>query len=435
MYTCSSCQYSSSTKLWKCPSCGEFWTFKKNKQLAEKQVKKISKHNISQWKILEKKDYRTNEQIYFSLENKEFQRVFGKWIKSGWMYLLGWAPGIGKSTLIVQILQEVLTHNSVSIGYFTGEEQESQVRQRWERLAGSWQNTSTANISLFHTTHLEDIISTTEQSGFWFIVIDSIQTIYSAQSDSAAGSANQVKYCSEKLSEYCKRNEITVFVIWHVTKWWEIAWPKYLEHIVDVVMYLEGDRFGQLRFLRSQKNRFGHTDDSGIFEMTLFWLQPVYDLKERILSSANTSIPGSVLTIGLDNGRPVLTNVEVLLNKTKFKFPTRNCIWVSSKRVDLVMAILERYLKIDLSIFDIFVNVPGEFAFMDSGMDLAIAAWILAQYRNQCRAKNTIFLAELWLWGQFVKSKLHEKRLREVPDGFDIIDPVNYKNIVKMKGL
>ncbi|NOZ43890.1 MAG: hypothetical protein GXP45_01875 [bacterium] len=160
-------------------------------------------------------------------------------------------------------------------------------------------------------------------------------------------------------------------------------------------MYLEGDRFGQLRFLRSQKNRFGHTDDSGIFEMTTTGLQAVYDLKERLLASVNTDIPGSILTIGLDNGRPVLSNVEVLLNKTKFKFPSRSVIGVSSKRVDLVIAILERYLKIDLSYFDVFVNVPGEFSFQDSGLDLAIGAGILAQYRNKSRDKNMIFLAEL----------------------------------------
>jgi DNA repair protein RadA/Sms len=143
-------------------------------------------------------------------------------------------------------------------------------------------------LQLYHSTHIEDILTTAEISQPDLIIIDSIQTVYSEHTDSSAGSPNQVKYCSEKLSEYGKQNNCTVIIIGHVTKGGEIAGPKYLEHIVDVVLYLEGDRFGQLRFLRSQKNRFGHTDDSGIFEMTLFGLQPVYDIKDRILQAAST---------------------------------------------------------------------------------------------------------------------------------------------------
>ena len=149
--------------------------------------------------------------------------------------------------------------------------------------------------------------------------------------------------------------------------------------------------------------------------MTLFGLQPVYDIKERILQSAS-NMPGSVLSIGLDNGRPVITQVEVLINKTKFKFPQRNCIGVDSKRVDLVIAILERYLNINLGFFDIFVNVPGEFDFRDSGIDLAIAAGIYSQYTNQKVPQHTIFLGELALSGKVVKSKLHDKRAKELPE-------------------
>ncbi len=232
--------------------------------------------------------------IYWKIENKELQRVFGKGIKKGGMYLLGGAPGIGKSTLILQILQDVMK-NELKIGYFTGEEQESQVFARWKRINTApkqdIENNVPINFPIFHATHLEDIISTIEQNKFDLVIIDSIQTIYASKIESASGSASQVKYCAEKLSEFGKQQDCCLFVIGHVTKDGEIAGPKYLEHIVDVVLYLEGDKYGQLRFLRSKKNRFGQTDDSGIFEMTLFGLQPVYDLKERILKSANTSIP------------------------------------------------------------------------------------------------------------------------------------------------
>jgi len=436
MFTCNYCQHSSSTKLWKCPNCNRFGTFEVDKKLSKPEKK--SKHIIWEGNILERKTMANSPSRFFSLQNKEFLRVFSNWIKAGGMYLLGGAPGIGKSTLIVQILQEILNHNEIRIWYFSGEEQENQILDRWERIKKNNKvfpsNVEAAGGSyIFHATHLEDILSTTKKNKFDFIVIDSIQTIYSAHTESAAGSPNQVKYCAEKLSEFCKQRGITIFIIGHVTKGGEIAGPKYLEHIVDVVLYLEGDKFGQLRFLRSQKNRFGHTDDSGIFEMTLFGLQPVYDLKERILKSANTQSPGSVLTIWLDNGRPVLTYVEVLLNSTKYKFPSRNCIGVSSKRVDLVIAILERYLKLDLAMFDVFVNVPNEFDFQDSGLDLAIAAGILSQYRNQKLGQDSVFIGELGLWGQVVRTKLHEKRLREIPDGFEKIDFKSMKNIVEIK--
>ncbi len=359
----------------------------------------------------------------------------------------------------------------MSIQYFTGEEQPNQIHDRWERLfdstvtsdeetsigqdkednsytAPSWQSSkwqqqafglqhsafSSDSLSVFHSTHIEDILTTAEDVGPDMIIIDSIQTIYSQHTDSAAGSPNQVKYCAEKLSEFGKQHNCTILIIGHVTKGGEIAGPKYLEHIVDVVLYLEWDRFGQLRFLRGQKNRFGHTDDSGIFEMTLFGLQPVYDLKDRILQAAS-NMPWSVLSIGLDNGRPVITQIEVLLNKTKYKFPQRNCIGVDPKRVDLVVAILERYLKINLWLFDIFVNVPGEFDFRDSGIDLAIAAGIYSQYTNQHLPKDSIFLGELALSGKVVKSKLHQKRSKELPEWFVLYDPDNTQYIHSLKAL
>jgi len=389
------------------------------------------KHNIT----------KISSNIFYKIQDKEFSRVFTSWIKKGGMYLLGGAPGIGKSTLILQIVKEMLKNNQVNVAYFTWEEQESQIFSRRNRLWWNSKNLedssskNTCPMSIFHTTHLESIISTSKDAGFDFIVIDSIQTIYSVHSDSTAGSPNQVKYCAEKLSEFSKKYDCTIFIIGHITKGWEIAGPKYLEHIVDVVMYLEWDRFGQLRFLRSQKNRFGHTDDSGIFDMTPHWFKPVYDLKERILQNANIWVPGSVLTIWLDNGRPVITTIEVLLNKTNFKFPTRNCIGVSAKRVDMITAILERYLKVNLSLFDIFVNVPGEFSFLDSGLDLAIAVWILSQHKNIKVPWDTIFVGELGLSWQIVKTKLHDKRLREIPDWFQKIDHEVFKNIIKIKDI
>jgi DNA repair protein RadA/Sms len=428
MYICNVCWYGSPTKLGKCPQCDSFGSFVE--WWSGKESK--SKHSVKQGSVLTADNNKISSR-FWTVSSKELQRVLQQGIKQWWIYLLWGEPGIGKSTIILQILQDLLANNDMSIQYFSGEEQTNQIVSRWERIDPD-KKVGIEKMELYHATHIEDILTTAESTNPDCIIIDSIQTVYSEHTDSSAWSPNQVKYCAEKLSEFGKKHNCTIIIIWHVTKWGEIAGPKYLEHIVDVVLYLEGDRFGQLRFLRSQKNRFGHTDDSGIFEMTLFWLQPVYDIKERILQASST-MPGSVLTIWLDNGRPVLANIEVLLNKTKYKFPQRSCIGVDSKRVDLVIAILERYLKINLGFFDIFVNVPGEFDFRDSGLDLAIAVWLHSQYTNTNVPQNSIFLWELALSGKVVKSKLHDKRAKELPEWFTLYDGNNIKHIIELKNI
>jgi len=199
-------------------------------------------------------------------------------------------------------------------------------------------------------------------------------------------------------------------------------------------MYLEGDRYGQYRFLRAKKNRFWPSDEVGIFEMSLFGLQPVYDLKDRIVGAANVTTPGNVLTVGIDNGRPVLVHLEVLLNKANGKFPQRVCQWVDQKRLQIVIAILERYLKINLSFFDIYVNIPGEFVFRDTGLDLALATAIYSQAKGKIVDKELVFLGELWLWGQVLPTKLHNKRSNDVKD-FTLIDNERMKYITELPNI
>ncbi len=426
MYKCTVCGHHSATKLGKCPSCSSFGTFIKDESIAPIKKKK-DRHNVSSGQALTH-DISRHESVFRNISHPELQRSFQQWVKQGGVYLLGGEPGIGKSTLILQIINEIFKNNQLTIAYFTGEENESQVVSRYNRLTNGQAN----NFHIYHATHFEDIITTTKQNNYDMIIVDSIQTIYSPHTDSAAWSANQVRFCSEKISEFCKKSTTTAFIIGHVTKGGEIAWPKYLEHIVDVVLYLEGDRFGQLRFLRSKKNRFGHTDDSAIFEMTAQWLIPVYDLKERIIQNAHLNVPGNVLTIGLDNGRPVIANVEVLLTKTNGNYISRNCVGVDKKRVEMIIAILQKYLKQKLYLYDIYVNVPGEFTFYDSGLDLAIAAAITSQYNDQPILGETIFLGELGLSGQIVKTKFHSKRSREIPKWFELVD---YESLTSIKNL
>lgn len=429
MFLCKSCWYNSANKLWKCPNCGDFWSFEQD--LSKQSAKKSATKRYTLQKGNELQYWDKKPISFFKISDLEVSRVFKRWIKQSWVYLLWWEPWIWKSTIILQIIQDLIKSNSqINIWYFSGEESEDQIIDRMNRLQ-NWKE-SNQDLDVYHSTLLEDILTTIEVKWYDFVVFDSVQTIYSDSIDSPAGSANQVKYCSEKISEFCKNKWITAFIIWHVTKLWEIAWPKYLEHIVDVVLYLEWDRYWQLRFLRSQKNRFDSTDDVAIFEMSLFWLQPVYDLKERIINSANVSIPWSVLTVWIDNWRPVIVNLEVLLNKAKLKYPQRSAIWIDSQRLNLILAILERYLKINLWFMDVFVNIPWEFKFFDSGLDLAIAVAIYAQYKNKLTDKNKIYIWEIGLWGQVLKSKLHEKRSKETPKWFEVIDYSNVKNVVEI---
>jgi len=426
MYKCKKCENTSAMKLWKCPSCGSFGSFVEERNSFDKTK---SKHSIKTGSVLKSG---INEKISFlKLENMELNRIFQRWIKQGGMYLLWGEPGIGKSTILLQIILDVLNNNPSNIWYFSGEESEEQINDRLERI-GEWKEKNISNLAIYHTMKLEDIISTVEENGHNFMIIDSIQTIYTENTDSVAGSPSQVKYCTEKLSEFSKSHKITCFVVGHVTKWWEIAWPKYLEHIVDCVLYLEGDRFGQYRFLRTKKNRFGRSDETGIFEMTLFGLQAVYDLKDKLIGSMWNTVSGSLLTVWIDNGRPVIINLEVLLNKTKWNYPKRVALGVDGNRLDIIIAIMEKYLNINLWFVDIFVNLPGEFVFKDSWLDLAIAVAIYSQYKDKIIDKNTIFLGEIWLWGQILKSKLHDKRKKELPKGFHLVDFDSMKNIVEI---
>ena len=407
MYTCTNCWYKTITKLWRCPECWEFGTFK-----AEEKENKT-------WNILQSNTKSENK--FFDLESTELKRVFTNWIKSNWVYLLGWQPGVGKSTLVLQIIENL--KDNLNIGYFSWEEEASAIVSRFQRI--TWKN---PNFKIYHSTKLEDILQTAKSENLNLIIVDSIQTIYSNEISAVAWSINQVKYCSEKLSEFSKKNNLASIIIWHITKSWEIAWPKYLEHIVDVVAYLEWDKFWEYRFLRTQKNRFWPTNDVAIFQMTQKWLKPVYNLKENLLQQKE-SIPGTVLTVWIDNWRPVLTTLEVLLNKTNYKFPKRTTIWVDSNRVELIIAILERYLNLNLGFYDIFINIPWEFKFTDSGLDLAIAAGILSAYKN--KATDKVYIGEISLSGKINKSKFHEKRKKEA----ETLPVVDYTNLKHISGL
>lgn len=439
MYVCSECGNASAIKLGKCPECWAFGSFVSAAGILGAWKKKWGWVSGQTLTATEKK-----WASYFPLVDAELIRLFPKGLKEWGVYLLGGEPGIGKSTIALQIIHQL---TNLRIAYFSGEEQSDQITDRHHRLAVNSQSTDhkaqsniknptskiyNSEFDIYHSNAVEDILLTAETGQYQVVIIDSIQTISSANLEGASGSPAQVKYCAEKIAELSKKKNITTLIIGHVTKGGEIAGPKYLEHLVDAVLYLEGDRYGQYRILRYMKNRFWSTDEIAIFEMTLFWLKPVYDLKERIVWSANLTIPWSVLTVWIDNGRPVVVHLEVLLNKTQGKFPVRQVVGVEGKRVDLIIAILERYLKAKLWWFDVFVNIPWEFSFHDSGLDLAIAAGIYSQFKNVVVDKNLLFLGEIGLGWQILPTKLHEKRKKEMWESMIVIDYTRIKHIAEL---
>lgn len=416
MYICTDCEYSSATKLGKCPNCGSFGTLVLDNTIAPaKKSKKLAwGSKLRQTTFI--------PSHFWQLDNKELQRVFPSGIKSGSTYLMAGKPGIGKSTLVLQILSLVSKNNDVKLAYFSAEESSTQIQERFMRLFPNQELVC----DIFHSNDIEDIVATA--ANYDLIIIDSIQTISSNTVDGIAGSPSQVKQCSEQLIETCKKNNIAAIIIGHVTKGGEIAWPKYLEHLVDVVLYLEWDRQGNLRFLRCRKNRYGHTDEVAIFEMQSNGLQSPPDLHKTMQDSL-TDMPGSVLAVGIDNGRPVLVNLEVLINKTNYKFPQRTAIGIDSNRLSLITAILERYLKLKLGLFDIYVNIPGEFSFRDSGLDLAIAAALYSQYKNTPINKHNVFIWEIGLWGQILQPSYYHKRIKEA-EWLTIIDKQTSSSIM-----
>jgi len=438
MYICTNCWYWSSTKLGKCPTCDAFGSFVAQQQDVGYAKKKGGKGTVLQewwsgaWVGIGARSstavWQEGEESQWSptsiaINNTELSRVFPQGITRWWVYLIAWEPGIGKSTLLLQMISAMSVHKK-DVSYFTWEEHPKQLAERRSRVIGT-----PCELLLFHAAHLEDIIVTLETASADIVLIDSIQTISSVAIDGVAWSPSQVKYCSEQLSKYAKASGKTLIIVGHVTKEWEIAGPKYLEHIVDVVMYLEWDKYGQYRFLRIKKNRFGSTDEVAVFEMHNSGLQPAQNIHTYALSAVQQNMPWNVVTIGLDSGRPLLLYLEVLVQKMRSKYPQRVTSGVDATRLQLIIAILDKYLRTGVGFADVFVNIPGEFKGADAWLDLAVAAALWSQRTGTVLPAETIFLGELGLTGHVLPAKLHKKRVNELPAGRRIIDHTVMRHI------
>ena len=404
MFTCSACWHASHIKLWRCPQCGEFGSF-------------VSSQRSSMPSLISTSD----PLKLYPLHHSEFERVYPWWLRSSWVYLIAGEPGIGKSTIVLMIISQLITHHQVSALYFSAEETTAQIQARVDRVG------SMDSLTIFYATNIEQILDTALDHPAQIVILDSIQMIESSSVQSSSWSPTQVKTVSEIFTHRCKQNNRIGIIIWHVTKSGEIAWPRYLEHIVDVVSYLEWDRIGDLRFLRNRKNRYGSAQESAIFTMTQQWLIWASWLSQESLVSLWS--PWNVLTIGIDTTRPLLIGIEVLLNKTKISYPKRSTSWWINTRLEMIVAILEKHCKINLSEYDIFVNIPWEMKFIDHGLDLAICAGIIWQYERKSIDPTQVLLGEVWLWWQVLPTAYAQKRINEIWNNLTIVDHTTLRNV------
>ena len=381
---------------------------------------------ISYAEIESQDDARTSSGI------EEFDRVLGGGIVDGSIVLIGGAPGIGKSTLILDIANR-LSETNGKVLYVSGEESERQIKMRGERLG-----LNAENLFLLPETNLENILSETDKLKPDFVIIDSIQTVFSEKIESAPGSVSQVSEVAGALMIFAKQTGTPVFLIGHVTKEGSIAGPKALEHIVDTVLYFEGDRHHNHRIIRATKNRFGAANEIGIFEMTGEGLKPVGNPSEVFLQERPEGASGSVVTVCMEGTRPMLVEVQALVSGTKFGTGRRMAQGFDYNRTSLLIAVLEKRVGFQLANDDVFINVAGGLEIDEPAADLGVIAAIASSFRNLQIPPDTAVFGEVGLTGEVRGVLQAETRAREAQTlGFKklILPASNKKGLEKLLGM
>ncbi len=336
----------------------------------------------------------------------EVDTVLGGGIVPGSLILLAGDPGIGKSTLVLQ-LAGILSGQKMNVLYVSGEESASQIKLRAERITGL-----SENFDFVATSDLDSIISLVNKDSYDLVIVDSIQTMSSAASASAAGTISQVTNGASSLMQAAKSTNTAFILIGHVTKDGNLAGPRLLEHLVDVVLYLEGDRFGMVKFLRGVKNRFGATDEVGILEMTGTGLQPVNNPSGLLLEERSLA-PGSVVFAAMEGSRPLLVEVQALVSPSVFGFPKRASVGVDLNRLNMLCAVLTKRGGINLSASDVYVNIVGGLKITEPAIDLAIICALASAHKNVIIDSHLVVFGEVGLSGEIRTVNNTERRLRE----------------------
>ena len=406
-FFCTSCGNETPKWMGRCPSCGAYNTMEEFVEKPSAPGRSKPTGSSSYRKPQRIRELTTDSEIRFSTGMGELDRVLGGGAVAGSLVLVSGAPGIGKSTLLLQICAQLCTERRVL--YVSGEESERQIKLRAERL-----NVSPEELFILSETRLSEILNATEEIQPDILIVDSIQTLYREDNESSPGSVSQVKDCTMTLMNVSKSQGITVFAVGHINKDGNIAGPKVLEHMVDCVLYFEGDPNTSYRLLRAAKNRFGSTNEIGVFEMLDVGLAEVPNPSQMLLEGRPEGASGTCVACVMEGTRPVLAEVQALVTKTTANFPRRTADGFDFNRAVLLLAVSEKRAGMKMGLFDAYLNVIGGLKLDEPGADLPMVLAVASSYRDQPIANDLVAIGEVGLTGE-IRSVSHlNQRLGEV---------------------
>ncbi|MFC2345202.1 DNA repair protein RadA [Campylobacter sp.] len=404
VFECQACGNQQSKWVGKCPQCGAWDSFLELNAQQIETLKEISKSSAKPSLAKQISEVEIEKVTRISTQNSELDLVLGGGVVEGSLVLIGGSPGIGKSTLLLKIASNFAAQGKKTL-YVSGEESASQIKMRAQRL-------DAVKDGLFLLTEilLENILAEVRKNEYKILVIDSIQTLYSEKIASAPGSVSQVREITFELMRLAKNENICVFIIGHITKDGSIAGPRILEHMVDVVLYFEGDSSRELRMLRGFKNRFGSTSEVGIFEMSENGLISANDVAGKFFTRGKAT-SGSAITITMEGSRALSVEIQALVCESAY--PKRSSTGYEKNRLDMLLALLERKLEIPLGHYDVFINVSGGVKISETAADLAVVAAIISSFKNRPISKESVFMGELSLNGEIREIFNLDQRLKE----------------------
>lgn len=427
LFVCQECGYESPKWMGKCPSCNNWNTMIEGDVPNQKtNINKISSKPISI------KDIKYTGEFRFTSGMAELDRVLGGGVVPGSLVLLGGDPGIGKSTLLIQVCSTISKQSGIVL-YATGEESTRQIKMRADRLS-----IQSEGLFIVSENNIGVVLEHVKELKPTVLIIDSIQTMYSDTISSAPGSVSQVREVTACLMKIAKENSIAVVIVGHVTKQGSIAGPRVLEHMVDTVLYFEGERHYVYRILRAVKNRFGSTNEVGLFRMTGNGLEEVSNPSEFLMSDRHKDTVGSATFCSIEGTRPLIVEIQSLVSMTGFGVPRRMTTGIDYNRVTMLMAVLEKKLGMQLSNQDAYVNAAGGMKIDEPGSDLAVATAIASSFRNKSINWDTVVMGEVGLTGEIRAINQIEKRVYEcIKLGFkECILPIsNLKSLKNIKGI
>lgn len=428
VFTCQQCAYEAPRWLGKCPSCNEWNSFVeeiKDQNPISKSSNKIILQNMPR----NIGEIKSGEKERLETDLKELDRVLGGGLVRGSLTLISGDPGIGKSTLLLQTANNIASKYG-KVLYVSGEESEEQIKIRGDRLG-----VKTNSLYIVSETNLDIIEAYIDELKPIFVIIDSIQTVYKEGVTSAPGSVSQVRECSNQLMRIGKGNNIPLFIVAHVTKQGELAGPRVLEHMVDTVLHFQGERTEEFRILRTMKNRFGTTSEIGVFEMRQEGLIEIYDPSKIFLQDTSYNQEGSVVIGIMEGSRPILVEVQALVTQTNSPIPRRTAVGIDNQRLSLILAVLEKKLKIPFYNHDVYVNVVGGLNLEGTTADLGLAIALISSIKNKnLKLDKVIIIGEVGLTGEIRSVNAYERLAKEAEKmGFEYI-LLPARNKEKLKG-